>query len=250
MKVWDRFLTDRDKQVFGSAGYDAKAGFGQRPALLVIDVSYGFCGHEKAPILESVKHWRNSCGEAAWEAIPYIQKLLQAARDQRIPIFYTTGIDRRPDGFDAGGWRRKNTRSAEAEAIAGYGSNEIVREIAPQPEDIVIEKLKPSPFHGTPLVGYLTDLGIDTLLICGTTTGGCVRAGVIDAFSYNYYVGVVEECTFDRGEASHAINLFDMNAKYADVVSTEEAVSYMKQTEKGLYDSKIDFPASQSNAAM
>lgn len=107
MRIWDRFLTDRDKQVFGSAGYDAKAGFGARPAILVIDVSYGFSGHRKEPILDSVKQWRNSCGESAWDAIPYIQQLLHAGREQRVPIFYTTGVDRRPDGFDAGGWRRK-----------------------------------------------------------------------------------------------------------------------------------------------
>ncbi|MGZ7445623.1 isochorismatase family protein [Paenibacillus sp. TH7-28] len=249
MRVWDKFLTERDKQVFGNAGYDAKAGFGKRPAVLVIDVSYGFCGHQKEPVLDSVKRWRNSCGESAWEAIPHIQKLLQAAREQRIPVFYSTGVDRRPDGFDAGGWRRKNTRSEEQEGVPGYGSNEIVREIAPEPCDIVIEKLKPSPFHGTPLLGFLNDLGIDTLLICGTTTGGCVRAGVIDAFSYNFFVGVVEECTFDRGEASHAINLFDMNAKYADVVSTEETINYIYQTEKGLFDGKIDFSAASSHAA-
>lgn len=246
MRIWDKFLTDRDKQVFGSAGYDVKGGFGTRPAVLVVDVNYAFCGHQKEPILESVKTWRNSCGEDAWEAIPFIQRLLGAAREQHIPVFYSTGIDRRADGFDAGGWRRKNSRAGEKKAIPGYGGNEIVREIAPQPSDVVIEKLKPSPFHGTPLVGFLTDLGIDTLLICGTTTSGCVRASVIDAFSYNFHVGIVEECTFDRGQASHAINLFDMNAKYADVIGTEEAVGYLLQTEKGLHDGKIAFPSDSS----
>ncbi|GGA33884.1 isochorismatase family protein [Paenibacillus physcomitrellae] len=250
MKVWDNFLTDRDKLVFGSAGYDVKGGFGKRPAVLVVDVNYAFCGHIKEPILDSVQTWRNSCGEDAWEAIPYIQKLLGAAREQRVPIFYSTGIDRRSDGFDAGGWRRKNSRSGEKKGIPGFGGNEIVREIAPQSSDIVIEKLKPSPFHGTPLLGFLTDLGIDTLLICGTTTSGCVRASVIDAFSYNFNVGIVEECTFDRGQASHAINLFDMNAKYADVIKTEEAVSYLLQTEQGLHDHKIAFPADSSNVTV
>ncbi|RCX19153.1 nicotinamidase-related amidase [Fontibacillus phaseoli] len=246
MRIWDSFLTERDKLVFGGAGYDAKGGFGKRPALLVIDVSYAFCGHIKEPVLDSIRTWRNSCGEEAWNAIPYIQKLLGAAREQHIPIFYSTGIDRRPDGFDGGGWNRKNTRSEDNAGVPGYGGNEIVREIAPQPSDIVIEKLKPSAFHGTPLIGFLTDLGIDTLLICGTTTGGCVRASVIDAFSCNLNVGVVEECTFDRGQASHAINLFDMNAKYADVISTAEAITYLEQTEKGLFDHKIDFNAARS----
>lgn len=243
MKIWDSFLTERDQEVFGSAGYNARGGFGKRPAVLVVDVNYAFCGNKDEPILDSIRSWRNSCGADAWAAIPYIQRLLAAAREKHIPVFFSTGKDRRPDGFDGGGWNRKNTRSGDDHGVPGYRGNDIVKEIAPLSSEIVIEKLKPSAFFGTPLTGYLVDLGVDTLMICGTTTSGCVRASVIDAFSYNFKVSVVEECTFDRGQASHAINLFDMNAKYADVVSTDEVVSYLMQTEKGLYDLKIDFSA-------
>jgi maleamate amidohydrolase len=242
--VWEPFLTERDKQVFGEAGYNARGGFGSKPAVLIVDVNYAFCGHKDEPILDSIRTWRNSCGEDAWVAMPYIQKLLTAAREQHIPVFYTTSNDRRPDGFDAGGWNRKNTRaSVGVQGVPGYRGNDIVKEIAPLSSEIVIEKLKPSAFVGTPLTGFLVDLGVDTLLICGTTTSGCVRATVIDAFSLNYKVSVVEECSFDRGQASHAINLFDMNAKYADVISTDEAVTYLNGTEKGLYDHRIDYSA-------
>lgn len=208
---------------------------------MIVDVTYGFTGHQREPILESVKTWYNSCGEEAWDAIEQIQILIKAAREKHIPIFYTVVKDYRPDGFDAGAWNRKNTRLDEPESIHGYSRNEIVREIAPAPHDIVIEKLKPSAFFGTPLTGYLVDLQVDTLLICGTTTSGCVRASVVDAFSLNYKVAVIEECTFDRGEASHAINLFDMNAKYADVITMEETLSYLQSVEHGLYDDKIKF---------
>ncbi|MDO3408479.1 isochorismatase family protein [Saccharibacillus sp. CPCC 101409] len=250
MRVWDKFLTERDKRVFGSAGYDKVAGFGSRPAVVVVDVSYAFCGHVSEPVLESVKHWRNSCGEEAWEAIPHIQRLLDEARASRVPIFYTTGKDYRPDGFDAGGWHRKNTRSAEAkQGVPGYGGNEIVREIAPTASDIVIEKLKPSGFHGTALASYLTDLGVDTLIVCGTTTSGCVRATVVDGFSYNFKMSVVEECSFDRGEASHAMALFDMNAKYADVVGIDTTCAYLRETPAGLYDHRIDFSLGQPEMA-
>ncbi|OMP66257.1 isochorismatase family protein [Domibacillus epiphyticus] len=243
MKAWEKFLTNQDKDVFGEAGYDVKAGLGKKPAILIVDVNYAFCGDKPEPILESIKTWRNSCGMAAWEALPHIQNLLATARDKHIPVVYTTGKDLRDDGFDAGGWRRKNSRASEGKAAVNIRGNEIMKEIEPIPSDIVIEKLKPSAFHGTPLLGYLVDLGIDSLLICGTTTSGCVRASVIDAFSYNFKVGIVEECTFDRGEASHAINLFDMNAKYADVVNIEEASSYLKSLPTGLYDDKIAFKA-------
>jgi nicotinamidase-related amidase len=81
----------------------------------------------------------------------------------------------------------------------------------------------------------LNEVHADSLLVAGTTTSGCVRASVIDAFSYNYSVSVVEECTFDRGQSSHKINLFDMNMKYADVVSLEETVDYIKGLPDNLY---------------
>ncbi|WP_017728907.1 isochorismatase family protein [Halalkalibacterium ligniniphilum] len=241
MAVWDKFLTESDKVVFGGAGFGEKGGLGKRPAVLVIDVNYAFCGHKREPIVDSIKNWSHSCGEAAWDAIPHTQALLEAAREKHIPVFYSTGKDSRADGFDRGGWSHKNKRSGEKATITEYRGNDIVAEIAPVESDIVIEKLKPSAFHGTPLLGYLIDLGIDSLIIAGTTTSGCVRASVIDAFSYNFKIGIVEECTFDRGEASHAINLFDMNAKYADVMSIDETVSYIGTVEKGMYDDKINF---------
>lgn len=241
MRVWERFLTEEDKIIYSDAGFGTPGGFGRRPAVLIVDVTYSFCGHRPEPIEVSIKSWSHSCGAVAWEAISEVQRLLVAARGQRIPVFFTTGIDYRKDGFDAGGWKRKNHRVTEDGGVQGYGHNEIVREIAPNESEIVIKKLKPSAFHGTPLLGFLVDLQVDTLLICGTTTSGCVRASVIDAFSYNFKVGVVEGCTFDRGVASHAINLFDMNAKYADVISTEDAVRYIRSIPAGLFDDKIAF---------
>jgi nicotinamidase-related amidase len=121
--------------------------------------------------------------------------------------------------------------------------NDIVKEIGPAPHEFLIEKLKPSAFHGTALLGYLVELGIDTLIVCGTTTSGCVRATVLDAFSQNFHISIVEECTFDRFESSHAINLFDMNAKYADVIGIDEATDYLRGAQRGLYTEKIAFPA-------
>jgi nicotinamidase-related amidase len=238
MSVWDRYLTDRDRAVYEAAGYGDKLGFGERPAVLVVDVNYAFVGPEPAPILESIKLWRNSCGEEGWAGVAAIAKLLAAAREKSLPIFYSTNLDLRPDGFGKGLWR--NRRKLEDRRLAtGISPNEIVAEIAPQPRDVVIRKLRPSAFFGTPLASYLVELQVDTLLVCGTTTSGCVRASVLDAFSCGYRVAVVEECTFDRGEVSHAINLFDMNAKYADVVSLQAASEYVRGLSTGLFDETI-----------
>lgn len=241
--LWDSFLTERDRQVFEKAGYGARGGFGQRPALVIVDMNYSFCGHRSEPILDSITAWPNSCGEESWLAIESLKGVLEVARRRHIPTFYTTAAPRRPDGFDAGGWKHKNKRASGPVGVPGYGMDDIVAEIAPVASDIVLEKLKPSAFFGTPLIGHLTDLGVDTVLVCGSTTGGCIRATVIDAFSYNFKVSVIDECTFDRGQASHAINLFDMNAKYADIVSAQETKDYFEQTPGDLYDRKIQFEA-------
>ena len=230
-RIWNEFLTERDKEVFEKSGFGAEAGFGEKPALLVIDVSYNFCGDKREPILDSIKNFHNSCGEDAWDALPHIRKLIDKCHEKGIPVIYTTGTVRE-DGWDAGGWAWKNSRTDEdvtAPKTTGFNrdGNEIMDEIAPSPQDIVIYKHKPSAFSGTPLSGFLNDLGADSLLVTGTTTSGCVRASVIDAFSNNYRVAVVEEGCFDRSQASHAINLCDMHAKYADVVTTEDALSYV-----------------------
>jgi maleamate amidohydrolase len=115
-------------------------------------------------------------------------------------------------------------------------SNEIVTMIAPGPRDIVIKKQKPSGFFGTNLASYLTLLGCDSVIVTGTTTSGCVRATVVDAFSLNYRVILPEEGCFDRSQASHAVTLCDMHAKYADVVSTAEILSYFSQLPADLFD--------------
>jgi nicotinamidase-related amidase len=237
--IWNQFLTERDKAVFATSGYGARQGFGKRPALLIIDVNYAFCGDKPEPILESIKKWRNSCGEDAWVALPYIRNLIDKARDKGLPVIYTTG-ERRDDLWDSGSWAWKNNRNNEDAAsktsMSNLDGNEIMAEIAPGPKDIIIYKQKPSGFFGSNLASYLTLLGCDSLIVTGTTTSGCVRASVLDAFSLNYRITLAEEGCFDRSQASHAINLCDMNAKYADVVKTSEVLSFFDTLPSGMFD--------------
>ena len=237
--IWNQFLTERDKAVFAASGYGARQGFGKRPALLVIDVNRAFCGERAEPILESIKKWRNSCGEDAWTALPYIGALIGKAREKGLPVIYTTGV-RRGDLWDSGSWAWKNNRAPEdagnKTVMSNLDGNEIVDEIAPGPRDIVIYKQKPSGFFGTNLASYLTLLGADSLIVTGTTTSGCVRASVLDAFSLNYRITIAEEGCFDRAQASHAINLCDMNAKYADVVKTTAVLEFFDTLSAGLFE--------------
>src|SRR5215472_673921 len=235
-RIWDKFLTERDKAVFAAGGFGARAGFGKRPALFVIDVNWAFCGERPEPILESIKRWRTSCGAESWVALEFIKSLIEAARAKGLPVIYTTG-ERRLDNWDAGSWRWKSSRGEETGgSVSAVDGNEIVAMIAPGPQDIVIRKQKPSGFFGTNLASYLTLLGCDSVVVVGTTTSGCVRATVVDAFSLNYRVALAEEGCFDRSEASHAVSLCDMHAKYADVVPTTEVLSYFDRLPNGLFD--------------
>jgi maleamate amidohydrolase len=236
-RIWDQFLTERDKEVFTAAGYGALAEWGKRPALLVIDVNYAFVGEERMPILESIQKWRNSCGEEGFEAVPVIRELIDVCRAKAMPVIYTTGT-RRPDGWNGGSWLWKNSRGKEKPKVDANGldGNVIVKEIEPGPRDIVVRKEKPSGFFGTPLQSYLQLLGCDSVIVTGTTTSGCVRATVIDAFSNNFRVTVVEDGCFDRSQASHAINLCDMNAKYANVRPSSEVLDYLREQPQGMFD--------------
>ncbi len=237
-RIWDKFLTERDKQVFEASGYGARGSYGKRPALLIVDVNYGFVGDKPEPILTSVKRWMNSCGEEGWHAVAVIKKLLAAARAKGLPVIYTTGV-RRADAWDQGAWAFKNARvNTDYMGVDANKpkSNIIVPDIAPEPRDIVIGKQKPSAFYGTPLQSYLIHLQCDSVIVTGTTTSGCVRATVVDAFSANYHIVLVEDGCADRSQASHAVNLCDINAKYADVLPSQEVIDYIRGLPEGLFD--------------
>ncbi|HEX7039641.1 MAG TPA: isochorismatase family protein [Trueperaceae bacterium] len=219
-------LTAQEIAVLEASGWGQRQGFGTRPVVLVVDVTYGFTGDRPEPILEAIKRYPTSCGEVAWPALDAMETLLAAARRSGMPIVYTRN-EYREDGKDLGSWAWKMTRDSGDRASAER-ANRIVDRIAPRPEDIVIAKKKPSAFFGTPLVSYLTDLGADQLIVVGCVTSGCVRATVVDAFSYNLRVAVVREGTFDRIPLSHEMALFELDAKYADVVSLAEAIRYVE----------------------
>jgi len=205
-----------------------RIGFGNRPALLLIDLYRWVFGDRPEPILEAIKTWPGSCGLAGWNALPHIQTLLNTAREVRVPIVHVTGLA--GAGVDEWAFRREDDKgNSSPEALERRRRKyDIVDEVAPLPGEAVLKKLSPSAFWGTPLVGHLNQLGTDTIITCGESTSGCVRASVVDGCTYRFRMIVVEECVFDRHEACHAINLFDMNQKYADVLPLAEAVEYLR----------------------
>lgn len=227
-RIWDRFLTERDRAHLAATTRRRPVGFGRSPALLLIDLYRKVFGDRPQPLLEGVREWPGSCGLAAWDALPHIQQLLAESRQARIPIVHVTGLD----GAGVDGWAERvhgKTPPKDAdEERRRRRRYEIVDEVEPLPGEAVLRKASPSAFWGTPLVAHLNSLGVDTILACGESTSGCVRATVVDGCTYSYRMIVVEECVFDRHEASHAINLFDMHQKYADVLPIAEVVRSLR----------------------
>ncbi len=233
---WDDVLDDTDRAVFEAAGWGRRAGFGARPAIVVIDVNYNFAGDTAEPILDSIKRWRYACGPESWtRSIPAIVRILEVARRKRLPVVYTTN-PRRPDGFDLGVWNDKSHRSSDVVDVIGHRGNDIVDEVAPEEGDIFIEKRKPSAFFGTPLMSHLTNLKADSLILMGSTTSGCVRATAVDAVSYDLKVTIPHEAAFDRSQLSHKVALMDVHMKYCDVTDTDDVVAYLESLETGLFD--------------
>ncbi len=222
-RPWDRFLTDQDRARL-AAQPAVRKGTGQRPALLLVDLYRWVFGDRPEPLLETLATWPGSCGLAGWEALPHIARLLETTRELALPVIHVTGLEGMP------GWRDPRGPGDDSPEARDRRRRryEIVDEVAPIDGEVVLRKTAPSAFWGTPLAGLLTGLGVDTVVVAGESTSGCVRATVVDAKAYRYKVVVPEPCVFDRDEASHAINLFDIDQKYADVVPLEEVLDYLR----------------------
>jgi nicotinamidase-related amidase len=226
-RLWDPFLTESDRRLNGYRG-DRTKGLGSRPALLLVDLYRWVFGDRREGLFDAIKEWPGHCGLAGWDALPHIQQLLEHARSTGIPVIHVTGLD------GVVGWRDSTPRgplhtAANPDAVDRQRRRyDIMPEVAPREGEIVLRKTAPSAFCGTPLVALLTHLRIDTIIVAGESTSGCVRATVVDGRSYRFNMAVAEECVFDRHEASHAIALFDMDQKYADVLSLDALMRYVR----------------------
>jgi maleamate amidohydrolase len=205
---WKDVIDSETLEIYQS--YKRETYIGKKPALLLIDLYNLVYEGGPKPVRELVKSHPSSCGIHAWNAIGPTQELISLARSKHIPLIYSTrGTDQIQATF------RQNS-------IESVHSFEIKDEFKPENDDIMIYKERASCFFGTPLIAYLTKMGIDTLIICGESTSGCVRASAVDAYSYGFHAVIAEDCTFDRNILSHKVNLFDLHHKYADVMDLQE----------------------------
>jgi maleamate amidohydrolase len=227
VRPWEDLLSDTDKAVVQKGGYGKSRGLGKKPLIMVIDIQNNYVGND-APILEQIGEWPSGGGEAGWRAIENVEKLLAKGREQGIPILYTRNVQKNIS-FDS--FSNKTDRD-QSKYVDGHFGTQIVDQIAPKEGELVIDKAYASAFYATPLVSWLVKLGVDSLLIVGGSTSGCVRATAIDAVSRNFNVAIIEECVYDRIELSHKASLFDLWMKYTDVVNLEETFGYFSELNK------------------
>lgn len=220
---WRDIVSPDDLEIYSH--YRRQTFVGPAPALLAIDLyELAYKGGAKPPI-ELVKVNPSGCGRYAYEAIEPTRLLFAAARAAGLPIFYTTGDMRSESKPDFVGATKRVKPSIDT---ADYT---IRSDFKPQKGDVVITKQRASAFYGTPLAAHLTQLGVQTVIVCGESTSGCVRASAVDAYSHGYHVVLAEECCFDRSLMSHKVNLFDMHHKYADVMHVDEIAAHLATTE-------------------
>jgi maleamate amidohydrolase len=210
-------MSDETREIYERARLGQSVTLGERPAVLVVDFSRGFTDPEC------------TMGSDLTQEVEATNRLLSAAREREIPIIFTT-IGFEPNLKDGSLWLEK--APGLGDLIVGGKWVEIDPRLERREEETVILKKGASAFFGTNLPSILVSQGVDTLIMCGATTSGCIRATAIDLLQYGYPTLVPRECVGDRAQAPHEANLVDIQAKYADVVSVEEALAYIESVSR------------------
>lgn len=227
-RIWEKFLTDEDRRMLARRAPRRPREHGTTPCLLLVDLYRWVFGDDPASSENSTRHWPASCGAAAWTALPYIERVLNAARSAGLPIIHTTED---PTG-QIRAWSR-STGQGDTPDDQWSTRFEIMESVRPLPGEVVLVKDAPGAFSGTPLAFHLNAIGVDTVIVVGESTSGCIRATVVEGVTHRFDIIVVEECVFDRVEFAHAANLFDMHQKYADVMPIDDAQAYIEQCAVG-----------------
>jgi nicotinamidase-related amidase len=202
------------KEVYAAAGLGQSVTLGSRPAVLVVDFSCGFTDPEC------------TLGADMSAAVEATRRLLDAARGKGLPVIFTT-IGYEPSLKDGGLWLQKVPSLGELQ-IGGRWV-EIDPRLEPREDETIVLKKGASAFFGTNLPAVLVSQGVDSVILCGATTSGCIRATAVDLLQYGYPTLVPRECVADRAQAPHEANLFDIDAKYADVVPLDDVLEYVER---------------------
>ena len=210
-------MSDDTREIYERARLGQSVTPGSRPAVLVVDFSRGFTDPG------------STMGSDLTGEVEATKRLLAVAREKGIPVVFTT-IGFEANLKDGSLWLQKAPGLAELQV--GGEWVEIDPRLERREDEVVILKKGASAFFGTNLPSVLVSQGVDTVVLCGATTSGCIRATAVDLLQYGYPTLVPRECVGDRARGPHEANLLDIQAKYADVVSSEDAVSYLEGVEE------------------
>lgn len=219
-RPWTDVVPPEDVESFagGQSTVDRELEAGSRPALVVVDMTYGFVD----------SRYPTGWSPTGEPAVAANARLLDVARRAGVPVVFTKMFadpDHAPTPGEIGRWK-PSQRAPVPEGLPP--SDVIVPALEPRPGELVVHKgYKPSGFFGTQLAAWLIDARVDTVVVTGMSTSGCVRATALDAFQYNFHVVVPHEACADRSQISHQVSLFDLHMKYADVVDVDRACRYL-----------------------
>jgi maleamate amidohydrolase len=217
MAIWDDVVPAEDREAYGKYTQLANVGMGQRPVVLVVDMTASFID----------ERFSTGCGQAAREAVKATASLLDCARGVGVPrIFAVWEGGALPE--EIGYWKCQRPRVVGGDTSNLPDPNSLPPELGARQDELVLARGKASAFFGSNLAGILAYHRADTVVVAGISTSGCVRATVVDAFSLNYRVIVPEECVADRVVVPHKVNLFDMHMKYADVLPLESVIAQLQ----------------------
>ena len=204
---------ERAEEIYSRARLGGSVTLGSRPAVLVVDFSCGFTDPACA------------LGSELTAEVEATKRLLDIARAKGVPVIFTS-IGFEPNLLDGGLWLQKAPGLADLQL--GGRWVEIDRRLEPRDDETVVLKKGASAFFGTNLASILISQQIDSVILCGATTSGCIRATAVDLLQYGWPTLVPRECVGDRAQAPHDANLFDIQAKYADVVGLDEALAFVE----------------------
>ncbi|MCS2608109.1 N-carbamoylsarcosine amidohydrolase [Halomonas dongshanensis] len=212
-----RATTDDSAQANYRGVWDGRIGFGRKAALLVVDFMKGYV-REESPLF----------APGVVEAVANMPPLLDAARQSDTPVIHTNILYHAPDQLDGGIWVKKSP--VMRAMVAGNPFAEFCDEVTPLATEAVITKQYASAFFGTSLSAMLVAMGVDTLIVTGCSTSGCIRATAVDGLQYGFRMMVVRDCVGDRHPDPHEANLFDIDSKYGDVIDRQSAIDHLLGT--------------------
>jgi len=217
LEKWRGYVSDEELETYRKGGFAKRIGIGKRPALVNIDTTYMF-----------VDPSFSFCGAEMPEMVKALEEITDLFRELDLPIYYTRRDDRSLPTY-RGAWNLKLAKPDDAQYVSDPKADVWPPSYAPRPGDRVVMKNKPSGFFGSMLADFLRYDEVDTVIMVGISTSGCVRASAVDAFSHNFRVVVVGDACGDRSPQAHTANLFDLDMKFADVESLEYVATVLRE---------------------